>query len=112
MDRTDRQVAALHDISHNTAKRYRQRLLDTGLDWGRVSECDELALDAVLNDARERNRRRFVEPDCTQVHQELKRKGVTEGLLWENTAQESAMRQCPSASSAGATDATVDHWDW
>ncbi|HOV56420.1 MAG TPA: IS21 family transposase [Rhodanobacteraceae bacterium] len=83
-DLTNRQIAALRGVSHNTVERYRRRLEETHIDWEFVSKSDELALDFMLNDGREKLKRKFVEPDWSEIHEALKRKGETLGRLWEN----------------------------
>ncbi len=56
-----------------------------GLSWPLPEGMDETALEALLFPA-EAKPARFVQPDCFQIHQELKRKGVTLQLLWAEYA--------------------------
>ncbi len=54
---------------------------------------DEVALEALLFPAKEKPER-FVRPDCFQIHQELKRKGVTLQLLWAEYVTRHGERAC------------------
>ena len=53
-----------------------------GLDWTAVQGLDETALERRLLVAREQPRE-HVQPDFGRLHQELRRKGMTLMLLWE-----------------------------
>jgi transposase len=53
-----------------------------GLDWAQEQACDEAALERRLLVAPERPRA-HVQPDYGRIHQELRRKGMTLMLLWE-----------------------------
>jgi transposase len=81
---SDRQVARSLGLSRPTVAHYVQRAQAAGLSWPLPDELDESALEQRL----------FPPPDATdaptppspdwaQVHQELKRKGVTLWLLWQ-----------------------------
>jgi transposase len=86
-DLSNREIGQRCNISHNTAGRYRERLREEGLTWEQVSELSQEALDAHLNNGRERARKKFVEPDWSHVHAELPRPGVTITLLHEEYAE-------------------------
>ena len=55
-----------------------------GLSWDRVEALDDEALEQRLFPSEQvwTERRRSV-PDWSQIHQELKGKGVTRSLLWQ-----------------------------
>jgi len=53
-----------------------------GVGWPLPEGTDEVALEALLFPVKHRPVPRLVEPDYFQMHQELKRKGVTLQLLW------------------------------
>lgn len=78
---SNREIGRLAAVSHNTARRYRERLQATGLTWEAVKVLDEDALDARLNEGRRKQRKRFVEPDWSDVHTEMQRRIVTISLL-------------------------------
>ncbi len=48
--------------------------------WPLADDVDEAALETLLFPAQEKPQR-YVQPNCFQIHQELKRKGVTLQLL-------------------------------
>lgn len=85
-DLSNREVGQRCNVSHNTAGRYRNRLREEGLTWDQVSAMSEAALDARLNDGRERQKKKFVEPDWSHIHEQLHRTGVTISLLYEEYA--------------------------
>lgn len=85
-DLSNRDIGQRCNISHNTAGRYRQRLREEGLTWEQISELPQEALDARLNNVRERIKKRFEEPDWSHVHTEVPRPGVTMTLLYEEYA--------------------------
>lgn len=80
---SNRQIGSAVGISHNTVKRYRDRLSEESLSWPEIDLLSDAALEARLNQGRERRRHRFVEPNWVQVHAELRRVGVTLSLLYE-----------------------------
>ena len=53
-----------------------------GLDWLSVQDCDEAVLERQLLVAPQKPRD-HVQPDFGRLHQELRRKGMTLMLLWE-----------------------------
>ena len=63
-----------------------------GLDWATVQGIDEVALERRLLVAPERPRD-HVQPDYGRLHQELRRKGMTLMLLWEEHRADYADRQ-------------------
>lgn len=79
-----RAIAHSVDIGLGTVSLYLKRFKASGLSWPLSPEMDESQLARRLfpNGALE-PRHGWVEPDFAQIHQELKRKGVTRQLLWE-----------------------------
>ena len=81
-------------------------LVPSRSNWAPIQDTDEAALEALLFPAKAKPDR-FVEPDYFQVHQELKRKGVTLQLLWAESRtataaspgvrQKRSLRQKPSS---------------
>ena len=76
------QIAAALGISKGVVAKYVGLAAAAGLDWPAVQESDEATLERRLLVAPERPRR-HVMPDYGRVHQELRRKGLTLLLLWE-----------------------------
>ena len=80
----NRDIAKSCGIGRTTVSRYLRRAKRAGLSWPLPPYLDETRLDRLLfppaplppTGARP-------EPDWSQVHQELRRKGVTLALLWE-----------------------------
>ena len=70
-------------ISKGAVTQYLQRATRAGVGWPVAPELDDSALEALLFPPAPKQRSRYVTPDLALVHQELKRKGVTLLLLWE-----------------------------
>ena len=81
---TDRQIGRSCSLSHTTVSTYLQRAAQAGVSWPLSEEMEEEQLQALLGDSsgRPSSPSRPL-PDMAYVHQELKRKGVTRQLLWE-----------------------------
>ena len=76
------QIAAALGISKGVVTKYVGLAAASGLDWTTVQLLDETALERRLLVAPERPRD-HVQPDYGRLHQELRRKGMTLMLLWE-----------------------------
>ena len=74
-------IAQACQLSKGVVSKYLSLAQAKGLGWPLPEDTDEAALEALLFPAKAKPVR-FVEPDYFQVHQELKRKGVTLQLLW------------------------------
>jgi transposase len=84
---SNRHIADTLHLSPNTVGRYRRRLADLCLMWSDVAAWDEQTFDHRLNTAgKSAFVHTFVEPDWSQVHEELQRRGVTGTLLHEEYA--------------------------
>lgn len=77
----DRAVAASCSLSRSTVSKYARRAKETGLSWPLPADLTDEALEQRLFSAEEVGGH-FV-PEWTEVHQQLKRKGVTLRLMWE-----------------------------
>ena len=77
-----RQIAAALGMSKAAVTKYLGLAAAAGLDWAAVQGADEVSLERRLLVAPERPRD-HVQPDYARVHQELRRKGMTLMLLWE-----------------------------
>lgn len=76
-------IAAATGVSKGAVTRYLQRARDAGLAWPLPAEIDDARLEALLFPQAPAVLLRHADPDFTRVHQELKRKGVTLQLLWQ-----------------------------
>lgn len=79
-------IAAATKLSKGAVTKYVQRARDAGLGWPLPSEVDEARLEALLFPHAAPAVERHAAPDFAHLHQELKRKGVTLQLLWEEYA--------------------------
>src|SRR5215475_13260520 len=81
---SDRQIAQSLGLSRPTVAAYVQRAQATGLSWPLPEGLDEAALARLLfPPSPTHSVFPPLAPDWAQVHQELKRKGVTLLLLWQ-----------------------------
>lgn len=75
-------------VSHPTVKKYVEAIRSVGLDWASIEKMDDAALKSIIKGTRGRqadiNRPL---PDYAYVHQELKKRGVTLFLLWQEYKQ-------------------------
>jgi hypothetical protein len=77
-----REIARALGVSVGAVSHYGQLAEQAGLAWPEVEAIDEAQLEARLMPRAPPVGRRVL-PDFTAIHQELKRKGVTLQLLWE-----------------------------
>lgn len=81
---TDRQIGRSLTLSHTTVSTYLQRAAEAGVSWPLAEGMEEEQLQRLLGNASGPS---FSPsrplPDMDYLHQELKRKGVTLQLLWE-----------------------------
>lgn len=75
-------IAAALNISKGVVTKYASLAAAAGLDWPSIAALDETALQRRLLNPAERPSS-FVLPDYGRLHQELRRKGMTLMLLWE-----------------------------
>lgn len=78
-------IAAASGLSKGAVTNAVQRALQKGLSWPLPAEVDDSGLEAMLY-RQAAPRSQYAQPDYALVHQELKRKGVTLQLLWEEYA--------------------------
>ncbi len=91
------QIAAALGISKGVVTKYVGLAAAAGLDWPAVQGCDEAALERRLLVAPPKPRG-HVQPDFGRLHQELRRKGMTLMLLWEEYRADHADSQTYSYS--------------
>lgn len=82
-DLSNPRIARLVQCHAGSVRRYRARLEELKLTWAVVLTMDDVQLLARINDGRERTRKNFYEPDWAYIDRELRRVGVTRGLLYE-----------------------------
>jgi len=79
-----REVSRSCSVSHVTVWAYLKQVRDNGLSWDEVSSLGEAQLLELVRGAhRSASNRSIPEPDWPYIHTELKKKGVTLQLLWE-----------------------------
>ena len=84
-----RGIAQSLDIGYGTVVDYLNRAANADLSWPLSPDMQERDLARLLFPTQAvTGQRRFVEPDFVSVHQELKRKGVTKQLLWQEYRQQ------------------------
>lgn len=76
-------IAAAVGVSKGAVTKYVQRALAVGLGWPLAPERDDAALEGLLFPHAPLRAAFYAAPDFALIHQELKRKGVTLQLLWE-----------------------------
>ncbi len=86
------QIACSLKISKGVVTKYVGLAAAAGLDWLTVQTMDETALQQRLLNPSHRPRS-HAQPDYGRIHQELRRKGVTLMLLWEEYQAEHADNQ-------------------
>ena len=76
------QIATVLGISKGVVTKYVGLAIAAGLDWPAISAMDEAALERRLLSA-PRPSDVYAQADYGRIHQELRRKGMTLALLWE-----------------------------
>jgi len=80
---SNRAIARACKIGRSTVQDYLDRAEKAGLSWTQVERMNEADLEnALFPKAADRGKGRII-PDWSCIHQELKRKGVTLRLLWQ-----------------------------
>lgn len=76
-------ISAAVGLSKGAVTNYLQRAARAGVGWPVAAELDDAALEALLFPPMPGPGSSYAPPDFALAHQELKRKGVTLQLLWE-----------------------------
>lgn len=80
----NREIARSLSVSHTTVGKYVSRIKNTPLTLEEVKDMDDVTLKRLLGaGALSPQKRAYPEPDWNHTHAELKRKGVTLQLLWQ-----------------------------
>ena len=80
-------IARALKISKGVVAKYLRLANVAGLGWPLPDEIDDAALEKLLYRQAVAREPAFTEPDYARVHQELKKKGVTLTLLWQEYQQ-------------------------
>ena len=99
-------IAAATGVSKGAVSNYVQREIQKSLGWPLSEDLDDAALERALF-PQVILREQYAPPDYAYVHQELKRKGVTLQLLWEEYHAATASTSGATASSACTTSASA-----
>lgn len=78
---TKKQIVTSCNIGMSSVKRYLRQARELNLSWPLPKDLDDLALELLLYPSEKKFRHEL--PDLQNIHQELKHKGVTLYLLWE-----------------------------
>lgn len=81
-------IARALKLSKGVVAKYLKLAADAGLGWPLPDDLDDGTLERRLYCQPAAKASAFVEPDHATIHQELKKKGVTLTLLWEEYKQE------------------------
>ncbi len=81
-----RAIASALNIGYGTVINYLSRAKAADIGWPLAASMDERTLGRLLLPS-QRGSRRFSEPDHANIHLELKQKGVTLLLLWQEYRQ-------------------------
>jgi len=83
-----RAISVSVGTSYGSVANYLNRAEKAGISWPLSADMDERELGRLLFPSQPPTTpRRFIEPDFPKAHQELKQKGVTKLLLWEEYRQ-------------------------
>jgi len=82
-----REIARSLDLSVGVVSKYLQLASDAGIGWPPPADLDEQALFKKLQPPPPAIAANPLLPDFAELHQELRRKGVTLQLLWEEYAE-------------------------
>ena len=83
LELSERMIGASLKIAHSTVGEYLKRAERAGLDWAQVENMAESELKARLFPPKPSGSTKRSEPDWQQIELELKSKGVTRMLLWQ-----------------------------
>jgi len=77
------QIAASLGISKGAVSKYDSKAAATGLDWNAIQPMSETALERHVVHGRLDRPTHYALPNYGRIHQELRRKGMTVMLPWE-----------------------------
>ena len=80
---TNRQIAGSVNVARSTVSEYIKRADAADVSWPLPDEMDDSALDGLLFPVENKPKDKRLLPDFGYITTELKKKGVTLALLWE-----------------------------
>lgn len=80
---SERKIASSCRISRRTVAEYIRRAKAAGVSWETAKDIDDVALERMLYPKVSGTNRDRPMPDWCYIHKELKRKGMTLSLLWQ-----------------------------
>ena len=84
-----REIALALNIGYGTVVDYVKRAEQAGINWPTPADLSECELGRMLFPTQPTGgHRRFTDPNFIEIHQELKQKGVTKQLLWQEYRQQ------------------------
>jgi len=90
---SNRKIGLVTGVGKSAVSKHVRRARKLGLDWGSIEAMDEEAISALLYAPPvEPKPTGLVEPDWDEVCRELRQKGVTKLLLWQEYKQECGAR--------------------
>lgn len=102
---SQRETARATGVSKTSVSEIASCARAVGLTWAQAQELDDEALQARLYPPPVACSSRHLEPDWAQLHQQLKRPGVTLQLLWEKYQSPMTAARTSTALSARSTRA-------
>ncbi len=87
---SNRAIARSCNISHKTVREYLKRAEEAGITWPLPEGMDDEALEKTLFTREQQQTGKVELPDMAWVHRELRRKGVTKQLLWQEFCESSS----------------------
>lgn len=81
------EIARALKISKGVVAKYLRLAEAAGINWPLPDDLDDADLERRLYPPQARHGPTYAEPDCARIHQELKHKGVTLQLLWQEYRQ-------------------------
>jgi transposase len=97
-----RAIARSLKISPTSAGECLRRAEAAGLSWEQAQALGDAALERRLYPGEGRRAQARPQPEWTTVHRELRRKGVTLALLWEEYKRSRSGRRCTASCGARA----------
>ncbi len=80
----DREIAESCGVSHVTVFNYRSLIQEQKLSYSQLKHMSDTELEKIIKNKKGRKKQSDrPQPDFDYIHQELRRKGVTRQLLWE-----------------------------
>lgn len=84
-----RQIAASTQLSVGVVQKVVRQAQQSNLTWAKLAELNEYQITRLVYPTPAAPQRKgFIDPDWGEIHQELKRKGVTKQLLWQEYGEQ------------------------